>query len=539
MYIKNPMSVNAFIIKISFFIAIFYNLAALPIELSVNHSLDKFILFRAILAELLLATCIVIVFLYIFSFSKILLKFWICFFIIVSSILSFYMFNYKLFVEESLIGAIMETDVKEVKGAFNILIVPWVLIFGVYPLYVVYRIKFKKYGAGFFNKIKVYLLDIWKPLIVFLVTLGLSYGIYSDLYKNKRIIKNALSYYTPMNYVAAIYQYFYALYELRNVKIEDISKKYNFHFVDKKYADEKYNIVLVIGESARADKQSLNGYYRNTNPNLAKIKNLVSFPQVYSCATLSRISVNCILSSKGRKDFRFPIEESNIISIYKSLGFATYFLSSQTMYDTGANSFYLASKDADEVVFVNKLRSRIPEGQNVYDETLLSYVDDVIDNKKAERKFVVIYITGSHTPYYLRYPPNFKHFMPDVGRGDQVLRNSYDNTILYTDWFLSQVIDKFKNEKTLLYYVADHGESLGENGIYLHSRPYDIAPIEQKHVVQFLWASDSMINFMDGAYQIMVSKKDKTISHDNVFHTLLDCFGVTSSIVNKNLSLCR
>jgi lipid A ethanolaminephosphotransferase len=541
---KLQLNRSLFILIVSIFIVVLYNSPVLPIKMEVNAKLGSLGLLRFILSEYFLGVLVLSIFLWLFSFSKFLLRFWVYTFIILSSIFSYYVFSIKIFIEETIIGAIFEADKAEAESVISLGLFVWIFAMGFLPIWFIHKhIIFRIYIGNYFNKLKNIIKNIILPSsILFFMYISLGFLNPSMIEDNKiymRVAKNSLAYYMPFNYVAGFYQYFVSMAETKDIVLEDISKKYPFSYYNNKFDNQPVNIILVIGESARADRQSLNGYFRETNPNLKKVENLISFPNVYSCGTLSRVSVNCILSYNNRVDFKFPLRETNLISAFNSMGFYTYFLSSQTMYDTGANYFYLAAKDAKVMKFANNIRSNIPFGEEILDEHLFPSLD-LANLDKHQKKLIVVYLTGSHIPYYRRYPKNF-----DVFKGDPSIRDSdknaqYDNTVLYTDYILSEIIKKFNNQNTFLYYVADHGESLGENGRYQHgASPYENAPKEQVNVVQFIWASDSMIKLMGSDYKNIINKKNNILSQDNVFHTLFDCFGITSEIVNKKLSLCK
>ncbi|OCR11142.1 phosphoethanolamine transferase [Helicobacter pullorum] len=175
-----------------------------------------------------------------------------------------------------------------------------------------------------------------------------------------------------------------------------------------------------------------------------------------------------------------------------------------------------------------------------YDEVLLKELEKRLQKPKNQQ-LIVLHIQGSHGPsYYKRYPQEFERFKPTCQTNQlekcsqESLVNTYDNTLLYTDFILSKIIALLKQKQdyqSALFYISDHGESLGENGIYLHGMPYPLAPKEQTHVLMMFWSNDGqLMKKLDG-------KKDLEFSHDNIFHTILGYFKVKTPLYDSTLDL--
>lgn len=184
---------------------------------------------------------------------------------------------------------------------------------------------------------------------------------------------------------------------------------------------------------------------------------------------------------------------------------------------------------------------------------MLKNIDEYINNN-SEDKLIVFHLMGSHGPtYYLRYPESHKYFKPTCDCSDiencthEQLINTYDNTIRYTDYIISKLIDKlieYKDEyDTVLLYVSDHGESLGENGLYLHGTPYNVAPAEQTHVPLITWMSPGFVSSKKIDLNCLSEHAlNRTVSHDNIFSSLLGLWNVNTSVYNKEddiISSCR
>ncbi len=207
-------------------------------------------------------------------------------------------------------------------------------------------------------------------------------------------------------------------------------------------------------------------------------------------------------------------------------------------------------------VIVNRERSQTYcDGQTCFDEAVIQpFIDNIPSTEHGKDFMAVLHLIGSHGPtYYKRYPENMRVFSPDCQRADiencsrEEIVNTYDNTILYTDYVINKVIEKLKDlsskYNTALIYVSDHGESLGESGIFLHGFPYSIAPDFQTHVPMFFWASNEFLKEKRiNLSCLRNSSKNENYSHDNIFHSILGIMDISTSEYQKNkdiFSLCR
>jgi lipid A ethanolaminephosphotransferase len=207
-----------------------------------------------------------------------------------------------------------------------------------------------------------------------------------------------------------------------------------------------------------------------------------------------------------------------------------------------------SKKVADRVAyedFSKRKNSPYCSEDNCYDEVLLDGLDDLIRNTQ-EDMLVVLHIKGSHGPsYYKRSPGNLKVFTPECTQDNiqdcpqQTIVNAYDNTIVYTDYVLSKVIDllQAQNSATAMLYVSDHGKSLGESGLYLHGLPYALAPEEQTHVPMEFWASKEFLADRHLDRETLLSKRNAPYSHDNLFHSMLGLFKIRTAVYRNDLDV--
>ncbi|WP_291223244.1 phosphoethanolamine--lipid A transferase [Dokdonella sp.] len=304
-------------------------------------------------------------------------------------------------------------------------------------------------------------------------------------------------------------------------------------------------LVIVVGETARAMNWGLNGYARDTTPELRKL-DVINFRDVTACGSATEVSLPCMFSPYGRHDYdqdRIRSHQS-LLHVLEHAGIRTVWRDNQT----GCKGV------CDGLAFQSLENSRAPQwcaNERCLDEVLLDGLDEEIAPGPGDR-VVVLHQLGNHGPsYYLRYPPQFKRFAPtcesaDLGRCDrQSIVNTYDNALLYTDHFLARVIEYLQRHDaydTALVYVSDHGESLGEKGLYLHGVPYAIAPREQVKVPMVMWFSPGFA--VDARLDVACLRReaDAPASHDNLFPSVLGLMDVRTEVYDTGRDLfarCR
>lgn len=339
----------------------------------------------------------------------------------------------------------------------------------------------------------------------------------------------------------SIYQNTY-LYLVRRNEMREISRnKTNIsrNSSRDKGRNQELVVVVIVGEALRADHLHINGYHRETTPNIEKL-HFVSYPDTTACDTSTRISIPCMLTRATEKNLDRIYKETSFISIFRELGFYTAWISNQGTISRNMSLTTTISEEAEHSVFNNKTGSTY--SIKLLDEELLPAVDAALKNENPD-KLIIIHTVGSHWVYDSHYPEDFRIFTPTCAVkppsicNQQDLINSYDNTVLYTDHFLKEIVRRLEGRNALLWYTSDHGESLGEDGYYLHlanaGRP------EQKKVPFLVWASEKFRINNEPRYAMIIKHQGKPISHDNLFHSVVDCAGIQSPLVEKNLSLCE
>ncbi|MDO5693651.1 MAG: phosphoethanolamine--lipid A transferase [Pseudomonadota bacterium] len=310
-------------------------------------------------------------------------------------------------------------------------------------------------------------------------------------------------------------------------------------------------VIMVLGETARTDHLGLNGYARDTTPRLAQ-ENVVSLRNVWSCGTNTAASVPCMFSNLGREAFeKRQTNTEGLVDVLQHAGLAVLWLDNQPGGCKGV---------CDRVPKVDYKQLQVPDlcrDDECFDEVMLRGLDERIAQLPPERRArgVVVFMhqMGSHGPaYYKRMPAAFKKFTPECTTNalqqcprEQVV-NAYDNTIAYTDHFLTSAIDWLKAREgqwaPAMVYLSDHGESLGENNLYLHGLPYRFAPDVQKQVPWIFWLSPAFERQSHITQACLERQRDEKLSHDHYFHSTLGLLGVRTQVHDAKRDLfttCR
>jgi len=305
-------------------------------------------------------------------------------------------------------------------------------------------------------------------------------------------------------------------------------------------------LVLVVGETARARNFSLDGYERVTNPELAR-RNVIPFKDATACGTSTEVSLPCMFSPFGRAHYDEDkiLSHESVLQVLARAGVGVLWRDNQSGCKGVCDGLPVEQLDHAAV-------PALCAGDQCLDEILLHGMDQVLRDRQGNL-LVVMHQLGSHGPaYFKRYPAAFKKFTPACESEDlrtcsaADIVNAYDNSILYTDTVVARVIDFLDaaqaTHDTALIYVSDHGESLGEAGLYLHGMPWAIAPDVQTHVPFLLWMSAAARRDLGFDESCLRAESLKPVSHDNLFHSLLGFFDVRTSAYDSKLDLfgaCR
>ncbi|MDL2226581.1 phosphoethanolamine--lipid A transferase [Deltaproteobacteria bacterium OttesenSCG-928-M10] len=453
--------------------------------------------------------------------------------LIASSVANYVMYQYGIYIDSDMVRNVFETNPNEALDLVNLNGILWVFFFGVIPSLLFLKTKIIYQPVLKELKLRAGLLAV--ALLIFTTIAIVSYKEYVVFGRNNREITRLIN---PTNYIYATFRYFQRQALAKKVFAE-IDENPNH----SPYQKEHIRVfVLVVGETARAMNFSLNGYERLTNPLLSG-QDVISFQDVKSSGTATAFSLPAMFSSLPRKDFKVadaPFRE-NLIDLIQKAGYDVLWKEN----DFGCK------KVCSRVPTVDMVKLNNPgycDGSYCYDGVLIDDLDEYLKTLTKDT-FIVLHAMGSHGPtYYKRYPDEFKKFQPTCDTSEiqncskEAIVNTYDNTIAYTDFVLSETIDilkRFPQFETGLLYLSDHGESLGESNIYLHGLPYSIAPDEQVKVPMILWMSEAMKEAETINYDCLRESSERPMSHDNLFHSLLSLMQVDSTTYDENLDLFK
>ncbi len=427
---------------------------------------------------------------------------------VINSIAVYFINTYSIIIDESMIGNIINTNYQESSSFFSVKLIMYIIVLGIIPS--VYTIKVRILNVPLRN-----FLITSSCTLSFLVCMAFANAanwLWIDKH-SKTLGGLAMPWSYSVN-SALFYIHKYKRNE-KEILLPDAVMKDN----------EKTVVVLVIGESARSENFSLYGYSRNTNPLLSKVQNLYSF-EATSCGTYTTAGVKCIL------EHRYTDELYEILPNY--------------LFRHNVDVIWRTTNWGEPPVHIKKyqdkenLESHCKGKDCDYDEILLTDLKEQILKSTKNKVFIVLHTSTSHGPLYSKkYPLRFENFTPvctsvELGNcSQQELINAYDNTIIYTDYLLYNVIqylEQLKDYKSTMLFVSDHGESLGEKNLYMHGIPISIAPKQQYEIPFIVWVSED-------------SKKLKSnnisLSQHHVFHSVMYFLGIQSPIYNEELNIFR
>ncbi|WP_293893306.1 phosphoethanolamine--lipid A transferase EptA [Flavobacterium sp.] len=505
--LKNNFKITHFVLLLSslnflFFHLPFFNFVFNNVD---YKSLNGIVLIISLMILMLVLNAFV--FYLIFFLSRFVGKFLLVLFFIVNSIAVYFINTYSVIIDESMIGNVLNTKYEEASSFFSIKLIVYIILFGVIPS--IFIIKAKIISVTW----KKFLITISLTLLFILTLVFANATNVLWIDKNSKTLGGLAM---PWSYTVNISLFYVHQYKknekeilLPNATIKD---------------NKKSVVVLVIGESARSQNFSLYGYKKNTNPLLSKTPNLFHF-NANSCATYTTAGVKGILEHKNTDD------------LYEILPNYLYRNNVEVIWRTtnwGEPPVHIKNYQKREVLMPNC------KGEGCdYDEILLTGLKEQILASKKNKILIVLHTSTSHGPTYSKkYPPQFETFKPvcnsvELGKCSQTeLINAYDNTIVYTDYILSKVIENLKQLKeynSAMIFVSDHGESLGENNLYMHGLPMSIAPKEQYEIPFIVWVSDSTKQL----------KPNKILSQNYVFHSVLNFLGIQSPIYNEKMNIFK
>ncbi|QQX78374.1 phosphoethanolamine--lipid A transferase [Shewanella sp. KX20019] len=480
-----------------------------------------------------------------FLFSIFSIKYLVKPFFIVLTLMSSSVFfgalQYGVVFDYGMIENTVQTNSAEAATYLNWASVVNFIATGVIPALLIYKanIQFKPFTKELLHKLAF--------MAVMLIGIGVIavffYQNYVSFGRNNDIIKRHI---IPTYFVGSTVKYINVNYLQEPIEYKQLG-------LDAKNTTDKANgkpnlVVLVVGETAREMNFAYYGYDKPTNAHTEN-QGLFAFKDTSSCGTATAVSLPCMFSRMDRENYesRQARAQDSAIDVLNHGGIALDWLDN----DSGCKG---VCDNIDSIVIDRSSDSELCNGQYCYDQILLDTLDNRLNNIESKDSLLVLHVIGSHGPtYYLRYPQEHRFFTPDCQRSDiqncsdEELMNTYDNTILYTDYIVSEVVEKLKKQSgkfdTAMLYISDHGESLGESGMYLHGAPYAFAPEEQTKVPFLGWFSKSFAK--QNSLNLTCLAKEAArggYSHDNLFDSLLGLMNVSSEVYQQDkdiFSHCR
>jgi lipid A ethanolaminephosphotransferase len=454
--------------------------------------------------------------------------------VLVSAGASYFMNSYGIVIDYNMLTNMLQTDVAEARELFNGRLLLWLLVLGVLPAVLiswvpVKPLKWPRELAGKLGSMAVL-------VGVFAVLVMSQYQPYASLIRNHREVRLML---VPSNVVSAVHSYLKR--QLAAPAVLEVVGA-DAHRISAVGATHRPRVtVLVVGETARAANFALNGYARSTNPELAQ-RDVINFPQASSCGTATAVSVPCMFQDVGRADYKDAMagNREGLLDVLQRAGVDVLWR------DNNSGCKGACDRVPNEDVSHLNLAQYCADGE-CHDEALLHDLQAYLDGLTRDT-VVVLHMKGSHGPaYYKRYPAAFERFTPvckevQLDRCDTAsIVNAYDNSLLYTDHVLAATIDLLRSNAarldTAMLYLSDHGESLGEHGMYLHGVPYAMAPSEQTHIPMLLWFSDGMQRSSGISADCLRQQAGQPVSQDNLFHSVIGLMGVRTAVYQPPLDI--
>lgn len=449
----------------------------------------------------------------------------------ISSLTAYFIDTYHVAIDISMIQNIAETDFHETHDLITLKLLAYFLLLGVLPALLLAKLNIKyvlsvKSILHYFTRLLGSLLALGLLLSIFYKDISIMARENRDL---RYYINSASLVFSALKFSVAALQ---SAKESGPIKPLGLDAQRTIIIHDNN--TRKKIFVLIIGETARAANIGLGGYHRDTSPYTSQ-QDIIYFNHVNSCGTATAISLPCMFShlTQAKYDETQAAHQENLLDIAQHAGLDVQWFDNNSGCKGVCDrvSYHIASLASPESLYCND--------DDCYDEILLENLQTTL-NKVKRDSLIILHLQGSHGPAYSkRYPESFSVFTPACHElqistcEQQHIINAYDNTLIYTDYVLSKLINALKNKSehldTAMLYISDHGESLGEYGLYLHGLPYTIAPDEQKQVPMMLWLSPAYQQAFGLDYQCIKKLRENDYSHDYLFHSMLSILNIKTA----------
>ena len=447
-----------------------------------------------------------------------------------------FMGAYGVVIDTTMMVNVMQTDPHEVRDLLNLRLLGSALLLAGLPMLVLWKLPVRSVGVG-----GQALRNTLGFAAALLVLAALVFALFADLSATMRNHRS-------MRYLINPFNSLYALGDLAaQVKATPGGTPApigaDARILPRAASARPPLLLLVVGETARADHFSLNGYGRPTNPQLAAL-DVLSFRDVTACGTSTATALPCMFSHLGKAAFESrEREHENLLDLVRRAGMGVLWIDNQAGCK-GLCERVPHAQAREAAAGAPPLPAGLCDGDECLDEALLHGLDERLAALPAAARergvLLVLHQMGSHGPaYFKRSPSGRKPFTPECTTNvlqqceRTALINSYDNSIAYTDHVLAQAVrwlttQALRYDATLLY-VSDHGESLGENNLYLHGLPFAVAPVAQTHVPMLLWMASRAQADANVQPACLRAQRDVALTHDHLFHSALGLLGIRAA----------
>jgi lipid A ethanolaminephosphotransferase len=441
--------------------------------------------------------------------------------VIASAAAAYYIREYAVMLDPTMIRNILETDSREAMDLLSWSMAGYVLLGSALPVAFLWLVRIERHGWVGASLVRV--ASVAGALVIAVLAILPVNRDLTSMMRNHRELRYLV---TPGNFVYGLLAQ--SASDARDAGTARVPVGTDARMIRVAAAHKPRVFVLVVGETARAANFSMLGYARATNPQLAQL-DVVAFRDVRSCGTSTEVSVPCMFSPYGRADYdeRRIRNSEGLLDVLARAGYAVKWIDNQS-----------GCKGVCQGAGIESRKS-CPGGE-CFDGLLVSELEREIENV-TDDTVIVLHMMGNHGPaYFKRYPREFQRFTPACATAElrrctrEEVVNAYDNAILYTDHVLASIVGSLKRRSSALdaamLYLSDHGESLGEAGLYLHGLPYAIAPETQKKVPMIAWLSPQFANAIGVDRECLLGKADAPLSHDNLFHSVIGVLDVQTRV---------
>lgn len=455
--------------------------------------------------------------------------------LVVTATAAYYQDRFAVYLDADMLRNVLHTEYHEARELISSGFILRVLLLALPPILILWRVRIVRRRWTQATLVRV--LSLCGAIGLSASGMLLAFRDLSTLMRNHKEVRYLV---TPGNYLYAAAQVLWS--DVRQTQQVLTPVGTDARVIGRGEAARPRLLVIVVGETVRAQNWGLNGYARDTTPELRAL-NVVNFSDVRSCGTATEVSLPCMFSAVGRRDYdeeRIRSQES-LLHVLQHAGIQSLWRDNQTGCKGVCAGLpfqqWREAKVAD-----------LCQNDACFDEILLHNLQDDIDAVSGDL-VVVLHPLGNHGPsYYARYPKRFRRFTPTCDSAEpgdcssDALVNSYDNAVLYGDHFVAETIGLLQrqtNRDAALIYVSDHGESLGEHGLYLHGVPYAIAPDQQTSVAMVAWLSAGLAVSSGIDVECLRERSARPVAHDDLFHSTLGLLDVQTQAYEAQLDLFK